>query len=35
MTDCYRWTKNQYNYLTGLNLADYLQETKTELEVDL
>ena len=30
-----RWAKNQYNYLKGLNLADYPQETKTELEVDL
>ena len=30
-----RWAKNQYNYLKGFNLADYPQETKTELEVDL
>ena len=30
-----RWAKNQYNYIKRLNLADYTQETKTELEVDL
>ena len=30
-----RWAKNQYNYLKGLNLADYPQKTKTDLEVDL